>query len=355
MGSYLPDADSLSKDFFSSDQPGRRLLIRVLEQRAHPGNDDIFAELPLTDNPQDGFRRISYQTLLRAVDRCAHLLDEKIGKAHQSQGTVGWISYPSDLRYLILGFACMKTGHKCFFPSPRNDIKSHLSLLEECQCESFLQPRTEVMPIVAALREKRAMKFFEMPDLDDLLAKTAEPAPMYPFTKSFDEARHTPCMVLHTSGSTGIPKVVVIKQGWFSALDAYRNLTGLGAAPAQLSRFAGLRFFMPFPYFHSASINLCLALPIFHDMTLICSPAKPLTADLANQYHQHADCDVSMLPMSVLQDIGSDLSAYLNLEKVKYLGYGGSKIGSSLGRALAEKTHLFSFIGLTEVSNAEVS
>lgn len=350
MGNYLTHADGLSKDFSTHDQPGRRLLIRVLEERAQFGENKVFAELPLTDNPKDGFRPISYQALLRAIDRCSHLLDEKLGEAHKSQGTVGWISYPSDLRYLILGLACMKTGHRCYFPSPRNDINSHLSLLEKCQCESFLQPRTEVMPIVAALREKRSMKFLEMPDLEDLLAETAEPAPMYPFTKSFEEARHDPCMVLHTSGSTGIPKIVTLKQGWFSVLDAYQNLTGLGAAPAQLSRFADLRLFMPFPYFHTASVGLCLALPVFFDMTLICPPPKPLTADLADQYHRYADCDVSMLPMSVLQDIVSDRSAYQNLEKVKYLGYGGSKIGSSLGRSLAEKTYLFSFIGLTEVS-----
>ncbi|KAL8790158.1 MAG: hypothetical protein Q9195_006485 [Heterodermia aff. obscurata] len=302
MGSYLTDADDLTKDYSKDNVPGRRLLIKLLEQRALSGHDKVFAELPLTDNPQDGFRSINYQTLLRAVDRCAHLLDENIGKAHQSQGT----------------------------------------------CESFLQPRKEAMPIIAALREKRSMKFLEMPDLDDLLAKTAKPVPVYRFTKSFEEARHNPCMVLHTSGSTGIPKIVVVKQGWFSVLDAYQTLTGLGAAPSQLSRFAGLRLFMPFPYFHSASIGLCLALPVFLDMTLICPPAKPLTADLADQYHCHANCDVSMLPMSVLQDLNSDRPAYQNLEKVKYLGYGGSKISSGLGKSLAEKAYLFSFIGLTE-------
>lgn len=321
----------------------------MVEQRARSGYGKPYAYIPHTDNPKDGFREISYQTLLRAIDRCAHLLDQYVGEAGQDHKTVGWISQPSDFRYLIIGFACMKTGHKCFFPSTRNDIQSHLSLLEECRCDFFLQPRTGVMPIVTTLKGKRPMNFVEMPDLEDLLAETADPEPAYAFTSSFEQARFTPCMLLHTSGSTGTPKVVTIKHGWFSAVDGFQNLAQREASPAQFSRFRGLRLFMPFPYFHSASICLSLGLIVFFDMTLICPPTKPLTAELADLYHQHADCDVSILPSSIIHDVASDCYKCENLGKVKYLGYGGSKMSSSLGKPLAEKTHLFSLLGLTEV------
>lgn len=166
---------------------------------------------------------------------------------------------------------------------------------------------------------------------------------------TYDEARLTPCMVMRTSGSTGLPKVVTIKQGWFCVLDAYRDLENVGASPAQMLRFQELRLFMPFPYFHSAAMNFCLGAVIYYDMTLIGSPAKPLTAELADLHHQHAGCDVSILTSSVIGDIVSDPAALQNLNLLKYLGYGGSRMNASLGDLLSRKTHLFSVLGLTEV------
>lgn len=48
--------------------------------------------------------------------------------------------------------------------------------------------------------------------------KEVEPVP-YP--KTFEEARWEPLCVLHTSGSTGIPKPIVVRHGMLSIGDAY--------------------------------------------------------------------------------------------------------------------------------------
>ena len=45
------------------------------------------------------------------------------------------------------------------------------------------------------------MNTFRIPALDQLLAE--DEVPPYPFSKSFDEAKNDPVLVLHTSGSTG--------------------------------------------------------------------------------------------------------------------------------------------------------
>ena len=147
----------------------------------------------------------------------------------------------------------------------------------------------------------------------------------------------------------GSSKIVILKQGWFCVMDAYRDPEKVGASPAQISRFQELRLFMPFPYFHSAAINFCLGAVIYYDMTLIGSPAKPLTAELADLHHRYAGCDVSILPSSVISDIVSDPAALQNLNLIKYLGYGGSRMNGSLGDLLSRKTHSFSVLGLTEV------
>ena len=101
----------------------------------------------------------------------------------------------------------MKTGHKCFFPSTRNDLKSHLSLLEECQCDVLLRPRAGALPVLAALREERQLQLIDLPDLEEFLAQDDGASPEYPYTMTYDVARLTPCMVIHTSGSTGLPRL----------------------------------------------------------------------------------------------------------------------------------------------------
>ena len=48
--------------------------------------------------------------------------------------------------------------------------------------------------------------------------------PHFPYNKTYDEAAWDPLAVLHTSGSTGIPKAIVARQGMLSISDAYHNL-----------------------------------------------------------------------------------------------------------------------------------
>lgn len=51
-----------------------------------------------------------------------------------------------------------------------------------------------------------------------------EKAPDFPYNRTFEEAKWDPFVVLHTSGSTGLPKPVVARQGMLCISDAYHNL-----------------------------------------------------------------------------------------------------------------------------------
>lgn len=48
--------------------------------------------------------------------------------------------------------------------------------------------------------------------------------PHFPYTKSFEEAEWDPVVVLHTSGSTGLPKPIIAQVGMLSIGDAYHDL-----------------------------------------------------------------------------------------------------------------------------------
>ena len=52
----------------------------------------------------------------------------------------------------------------------------------------------------------------------------SEEVPHFPYNKTFGEAEWSPLVVLHTSGSSGIPKPIVCRQGMLAIGDAYRDL-----------------------------------------------------------------------------------------------------------------------------------
>lgn len=66
------------------------------------------------------------------------------------------------------------------------------------------------------------MKVLELPEVDYLL--DAETTEYYPYEKTFEEAADEVFCVLHTSGSTGLPKPVIWTHALLATMDAVRLL-----------------------------------------------------------------------------------------------------------------------------------
>ena len=71
----------------------------------------------------------------------------------------------------------------------------------------------------------------------------------YPFEKTFEEAAHDPFVVIHTSGSTGLPKPITLRHGGLVTVDThhtmptlngYRPITTVSQAKGSERVFAGL-------------------------------------------------------------------------------------------------------------------
>jgi acyl-CoA synthetase (AMP-forming)/AMP-acid ligase II len=72
----------------------------------------------------------------------------------------------------------------------------------------------------------------------------------YVFSKNFEEAVTDPFIVLHTSGSTGLPKPVVLTHGWPTASDNHARLPELSGYSAIFPEFRNKRIFSSLPPFH---------------------------------------------------------------------------------------------------------
>lgn len=95
------------------------------------------------------------------------------------------------------------------------------------------------------------MRHIVIRTFDEWLAQ--ESVDPYPYTKSFEEAAHDPFIVIHTSGSTGLPKPVTLYHGGLATPDAHHmmpTLDGYGPLIIPPQGQDPTRIFASLPPFH---------------------------------------------------------------------------------------------------------
>ena len=207
------------------------------------------------------------------------------------------------------------------------------------------QPQNAVLGQILA---KRQMHALSLPSLDYFL----EPADVlnYPYDKTFGQARFDPLVVLHTSGSTGIPKPVTITHGTFSCIDAYQLIPSLGGSETIGPSLRGMRLFLGFPLFHAASLCYLLGLGIYcQAICVLPSPTTPMTAESVDLTHTHGDVQASALPPSIVVDVFKNPSCLNNLNRLRCLIYAGGALPKDVGNGVSSKTRLIQLNGSTEI------
>ena len=124
-----------------------------------------------------------------------------------------------------------------------------LSLFNSTNCHILLSaPETKVDHIL----EKRSMRHAVIRTFDEWLAQKS--VAHYPYEKSFEEAAHDDFIVIHTSGSTGLPKPITLRHGGLATPDSHHVMPPLdGYGPSVIIPAAGQspkRIFMTMPPFH---------------------------------------------------------------------------------------------------------
>lgn len=105
--------------------------------------------------------------------------------------------------------------------SPRNPLEAQLNLFNLSNCQIVARPKSHTA-VVDLWLKNRPMDVLEVEDLESILAQPE--VPTIPYTKTQAEAEWDPFVVLHTSGSTGLPKPIVVKHGSVAMTDTLRQL-----------------------------------------------------------------------------------------------------------------------------------
>ncbi|PWY66351.1 acetyl-CoA synthetase-like protein, partial [Aspergillus sclerotioniger CBS 115572] len=332
-----------SSDFDINNQ----LLPNIVDHYAQVKPDAIYAEYPV--NPvsyDDGYRPITYKAFANTINGLAKFLTETLGPGH---GEI--LSYlgPNDLRYPALVMAALKAGYCMFMTSPRNSAAAHQSLFTKLDCKTLLAPVPRP-PFIAGILEAHTLNVVDMPGLDELL--TTE-YPHFVYTKTYPEAASERMAIIHTSGSTGIPKPVI-----WTHDSAVKHMHMNVMEPPEGHECQGhwgfgKRMYLTLPPFHAAGLGHMIFVTMPVDTTIIIPTSAGLpTAAALVAARKQTPFEFAMVPPSLLQELAQtpELLDYCSTQ-IEFLCYGGGDVPQEIGNAVARKIKLVNAYGASELGN----
>lgn len=327
---------------------GERLLPTLIDEIATTTPNRVYASIPRDDaDMSNGFRDVTYADFARAIDEFAFWLDSALGRADGTFPTFAYFG-PRDLGYAIVVVAAAKVGRKVLLASHLASPAAHLFLLESLSCTDVVYA-AEMVALAQALGSRYTAARYvnvESPGSNLACMKSSSAWKRYEYTKSYSKARLDPVMVVHTSGTTGMPKPVIWTHDMLACVDRLHTLPGSAA-----TQVSGQSIYCALPVFHTSGVTASLLTPVYLNTIIILGPAgvrpdKNIVLDVL----RNAPVSAASFPPSLLEELIADPTSRKTLKDLKKIVYGGAPIAAWATRIIASEFNgtVSSALGSTE-------
>ncbi|GAB7332229.1 hypothetical protein MBLNU13_g04083t1 [Cladosporium sp. NU13] len=326
---------------------GGRNIPETIDHLSARSPDRVWARYATSsENFERGeLRTVTFSALARAVDTLAWHLHDQI--TPRSRSSIVLYIGPSDIRYFILACAACKCNLKPIFSSPRNNLEAHASLVSQTECRIFLRPREVALnDTLDALVSECDLTIIDIPTLIELL----DPAiTSLPWNIDYCPELADPFVILHTSGSTGPPKVVNVTHGLYATLDFHQYLA-TGSQRLNVREWADRELFITLPPFHAAGLNF-FGWSVFHGTILILGPAdQPPSVSTVELALDMRLAKAGVVAPSILEEFVGDSHALSKIARWSSVSFGGGPLSRAAGDALWEKVRVHNLLGSTEMN-----
>ncbi|OCT47554.1 transferase family protein [Cladophialophora carrionii] len=348
---------------------GRRLIPQILDRLAALDPDRLVYSVAAFPDGSPQFRHISARDFAKAVDKTAWWLHDQVGTKHglsngegneipnghtQEPPKIQPLAYigPHDLRYVLLTYGAVKAGCAAVFLSPKNNVAGALAVLNAAGCDTWVKPHEQPMlPLVKDLLQQKPMRVLELPGVDELLdAESTEP---YIYDKTFESAANEPLCILHTSGTTGVPKPISWTHGLVGTMDAVRLLPptegDAGLAPWTDNWNVGDRIYSSFPMSHGAGIIMDILMPSLFNLHCILGPSGVLpNLGLIESLADHAKIDIWSMVPSLVDELGENPDVLAKFKPSKFICASGGPVSPVIVSKVNEVIRVLNLTGTTE-------
>lgn len=333
-----------------NETPGRRLIPTAIDEQAQHVPDKVFASIPRSSKLEPGcYRDVTMADFARGIDRLCEFLEPHIGFS-KSQDTVAYYGLP-DMRYQVVIVAMMKLGYKTLVDAPRNTHEMHAHLFKETDCSIILHAKgINIATMLGHASHGKAIH--AIPSLEDLISKEGKPPKHYPYNKTFEEVQDEEYLVVHTSGSTGMPKIVSRRPEYASIFDIlihHPPIDGRRCTAAMIAERKRVLKGLP-PWHPAAAEGFTLLSGTFGENCTIWFPPDRLpNAKDAIEIIKLGNVDEIGCGIDIFQVMASTEEGLKALVSLDVIWYGGGRMDEALGNKIVEAGgNLRSLFGSTE-------
>ncbi|KAI0051407.1 acetyl-CoA synthetase-like protein [Auriscalpium vulgare] len=343
----MPDSGPLSNSTSLSSIPDAPVLIpQAIDHRSYHDATRIALSYPKPGTSD--YVDVTWAQFGHAIDDAAWSLEEKIGSRTSSDDplkVVGVLAR-SDAAYLVTIYALHKIGAVPLLISPRNPRAAIVNLLRLTDSVAILADPYNRSEAEAAAAEVGAIRVH---DLAPLPGPSPEERRPFPFRLQWEAECDRPALILHTSGSTGLPKPVSWSTRFFWHQIYY---------PDQfIAKYNGISVLATLPLFHGSGVALTRASLLWLGWRIVFpDPSKPVNASYLVEFCKspHAP-DVVIGAPSVIEEVVGLPGGEDAMRGRRFWFFVGAPVPPHFGDYLVkEKIHFLSMLGSTEIGQMNV-
>ncbi|KAJ5353558.1 NRPS-like enzyme [Penicillium brevicompactum] len=326
------------------------VLTQLLDEQAHEIPDQIYCIHPVSQDSDHGWHRITIKQMSEAVDRLSWWIQGKLPAGEpQMLAYIG----TNDLRYAVFILACMKTGHSALLLSTRNSQLANQHLLRSTNCSVLVDgsERKNLCNLVNKLEVTcPEVERWHIGPIWDVFC--SEPVKPYIQNESYEILENRTAVVIHSSGTTGLPKPVRLTHGYLATLFYMQALpVPEGRETTQLFiRQKGQLRIMTGPLFHFMGL-VCISECIFYRTPFLLAPDRPLTADLFSHIMSlDTPPKWGLIAPFVLEEMSTSEKGRTALSKLSAVNFGGAPLSQAAGDTISKLVQLQPLYGSSEAA-----
>jgi thioester reductase-like protein len=381
-----------TKKVSQQDDRCNHCLPRVVDEVAIDEPNRTWIVIPNTSNLDDGWRTITFSELSHAVSGFARWVVHEFGRG-DGNSVIAYMGYKhfggllirqqannvassSDQMYPVVIIGLIKSGYQvsdlrpradsstsalskvgiqvaltqhmqALLLSVRNSPEGQASLIHETQCRALLHG-AGIVPFVRNVETAvPSLPRHQVPTFDELCRQGSQDGL---YEGSYNESETARVLVLHTSGSTGLPKPVYVGNGALATVIYQPHLQSEDGRENCMGMLMGSTdsVLVMAPFFHTMGIMLLARTLLCKGHIVALPPGQPPSAQLVLKVLEQKRPWGAVFIPALLEEISSSSRGFEALTKVKKIWYGGAPLAHVVGERLSEFTQIIPVIGSTE-------